>query len=257
MECTGQEERSQSKKPGHSRPPADEVCGCRAEHHRSHHPPHRRTPRIDACNNAQGISPSRPQHRLPRSFELEGRRAGRTGVRNHEDSGRRADSQKDRTSVSAPDERRSRGDTSAGTDRPDEPARPGSQLPAKPRDRAPGSPDRMTHKQRVARPRSPNLAPRVRPGHHEAGPPPPGRVDTHDGGELRPSRPASFLRLRISTVRSWPGQLLHSRTDCMKGQLWKSVTTQQKRCDGCHKGLWKTAPRPRKDRARPRQTGRR
>src|SRR5580765_2762700 len=64
----------------------------------------------------------------------------------------------------------------AGTNPPDALARHGSRRPAGARDREPRLLDRRKHKQRVARPRSSTTAPRVLPGHFEAGPPPLGRA---------------------------------------------------------------------------------
>src|SRR5579864_4016601 len=81
-------------------------------------------------------------------------------------------------------------------------------------DRVPALLDRTTHKSRVARPRSPIIAPRVLPSHSGAGPPPLGRAYQGYEDRLRPSRLAPYFLHRPGTAPLWPELPLHSMTDC-------------------------------------------
>src|ERR1039458_1545776 len=161
------------------------------------------------------------------------------------------------TGLSGPGARRFPGGRFGETSPPGALARRDNRRRAGARGRGPAWLDRTKHKQRVARPRKPTFAPRVLPGHFEAGPPPLGRAYKGYEGGLRPSRLAPNFPHGPGTAPWWPELPLHSRTDCRKDRLWKSVTTQQKRCDESHwPGLWKTGPLPRRGRAPACQTGR-
>src|SRR5579872_1931787 len=181
MQRPRDKKRAQGECPSEPGAPAREPRRGKNESKGSDDPPQRRPPGINARRDTKSIGHSRPQHGLPR--RLHGRncrlgsrcRANRGRHATYSSTGQRLTAFRENL-LNAPDGPQFQGGRFAETNPLGAPAGYGSQTPAASADLAPTLPDRTRHKQRVARPRSPTTAPRVLPGHFEAGPPPPGRA---------------------------------------------------------------------------------
>ena len=154
-----------------------------------------------------------PQQRLPRGFELEGksdtpRAKGRSSLRLKGEG----QTLKVPAKPSVRGVQRFRYGRSEGTDPPNAFARSDSRRPSGPPDRAPKLLDRMRHKQRVARPRSPTYRATRSPRPLRGG------STTARSGYIKDMRddfalpdPPRFRASGPSTVQLWPALPLHSR----------------------------------------------